>query len=313
MPLVVGTDEAGYAPNLGPLVIAATAWRVPFADFDFYQEFSEQVQAVASASDSRLFIADSKAAYRAGGPLTPLETAVLSLLAVSGIRPQRIEELLARVCGAEIEVPTQYAWNDDRLPRDGDSARINHYVGSLSEAFARKQVVLVRMAARLIFPEEFNRLVQQMGNKASVLSAATLTLVRELVGDSEDDCTIVCDRHGGRARYAGFIQEYLTEEWSHVVAETPACSSYGWSERGRRMEIHFRVGGESYLPTAAASMTAKYLRELMMAGWNGYWLRWDEGLRPTAGYPGDAKRFLKDVRPIMRRLGIQRECVWRSR
>jgi len=24
--LVVGTDEAGYGPNLGPLVIGATAW-----------------------------------------------------------------------------------------------------------------------------------------------------------------------------------------------------------------------------------------------------------------------------------------------
>ena len=26
MMLVVGTDEAGYGPNLGPLVVAATAW-----------------------------------------------------------------------------------------------------------------------------------------------------------------------------------------------------------------------------------------------------------------------------------------------
>ena len=28
MTLVIGTDEAGYGPNLGPLVVAATAWRV---------------------------------------------------------------------------------------------------------------------------------------------------------------------------------------------------------------------------------------------------------------------------------------------
>ena len=28
MTLVIGTDEAGYGPNLGPLVVAATLWDV---------------------------------------------------------------------------------------------------------------------------------------------------------------------------------------------------------------------------------------------------------------------------------------------
>ena len=27
MQLMIGTDEAGYGPNLGPLVVTATAWR----------------------------------------------------------------------------------------------------------------------------------------------------------------------------------------------------------------------------------------------------------------------------------------------
>ena len=27
--IVIGVDEAGYGPNIGPLIVAATAWRVP--------------------------------------------------------------------------------------------------------------------------------------------------------------------------------------------------------------------------------------------------------------------------------------------
>ena len=29
MTYLIGTDEAGYGPNLGPLVISATVWQVP--------------------------------------------------------------------------------------------------------------------------------------------------------------------------------------------------------------------------------------------------------------------------------------------
>ena len=38
---LVGMDEAGYGPNLGPLVVAATVWDIPGdpAEFDGWAEF----------------------------------------------------------------------------------------------------------------------------------------------------------------------------------------------------------------------------------------------------------------------------------
>jgi len=38
-----------------------------------------------------------------------------------------------------------------------------------------------------------------------------------------------------------------------------------------------------------------------------------QGLKPTAGYPGDAARFYEGIRPAMERLGVQESAVWRRK
>ena len=43
-------------------------------------------------------------------------------------------------------------------------------------------------------------------------------------------------------------------------------------------------------------MTAKYLRELYMGGFNLYWQSLLPGIKPTAGYYNDGKRFLDDLK-----------------
>ena len=47
MGYLIGTDEAGYGPNLGPLVISASVWHVPrinslpdLARLDLYEQLS---------------------------------------------------------------------------------------------------------------------------------------------------------------------------------------------------------------------------------------------------------------------------------
>ena len=58
----------------------------------------------------------------------------------------------------------------------------------------------------------------------------------------------------------------------------------------RGCEVAFRMNGEEFLPTALASMTAKYLRELAMRAFNEFWCASVPGLRPTAGYPDGLHR-----------------------
>ena len=37
------------------------------------------------------------------------------------------------------------------------------------------------------------------------------------------------------------------------------------------------------------------------------------GLKPTAGYPGDAARFFEAIRPCCERLGLPEAAVWRRK
>jgi hypothetical protein len=60
-------------------------------------------------------------------------------------------------------------------------------------------------------------------------------------------------------------------------------------------------------------MTSKYLRELAMAAFNAFWQRHVPHLKPTAGYPVDAKRFKQDIAAAQSRLGIEDDLLWRMR
>jgi hypothetical protein len=60
-------------------------------------------------------------------------------------------------------------------------------------------------------------------------------------------------------------------------------------------------------------MLAKYLREVCMRQFNAFWAKHVTGIQPTAGYPGDAKRFYDEIRPAMEALGLEPDAVWRKR
>jgi hypothetical protein len=50
-----------------------------------------------------------------------------------------------------------------------------------------------------------------------------------------------------------------------------------------------------------------------MAAFNAFWLRHQPALRPTAGYPGDARRFKNEIAELQTTLGISDRQLWRNR
>ncbi len=316
MQFVIGTDEAGYGPNLGPLVVTATAWRCSknLAAHDLWKPLERMLTNAPRSGDNRLFIADSKAVYQSGAGLESLEVPVLAFLGLLGMNPQTLQSLGTGLCEAGFaEMYQGEPWNRDaaaELPADSSREHIEEWVEELREGFSQAGIEFLGVCSRVVFPAEFNRLVAETDSKGAVLSAATLGLVRRLRNrHPSGPALVMCDKHGGRNRYDELIGVHFDDQFVFRLEESRERSRY----RMGNMEFCFRTKAEALLPAALASMVSKYLRELFMRQFNCWWQRHIPGLRATQGYPVDAKRFLAEIQPHMERLGIRAEELWRNR
>lgn len=310
----IGIDEAGYGPNLGPLAIGATAWRMP-RDGDLYETLAGAVSS-GPTDDDRLVIADSKAVYQPGGGLSGLELAVLACVPRVG----KLVELIDTLQADPQRCRESTAWRvgfDPEVPIDADTASTEAGRDRLQQACNANGVEPPLVLARLVYPAEFNELVDRYGTKGAALSHVTLGLLRRMLdhvgidsAEPDADVRVTLDKHGGRNRYAALVQHWLPDPPLAVLEESRPVSRY---RLGERIELVFRSKGEAELPVALASMTAKLLRELSMRGFNAYWAEQVPGVRPTAGYPLDAKRFKADIAEKQRGLGIDDHTLWRNR
>lgn len=99
-----------------------------------------------------------------------------------------------------------------------------------------------------------------------------------------------------------------------ILEESDTRSSYRLVRGERRCEIDFVTRGETrHFPIALASIYSKYVRELYMYVFNRYWSGRVAGLKSTAGYYTDARRWLHDVGEAVGVDGASREALVRIR
>jgi len=319
MTLVIGTDEAGYGPNLGPLVVAATAWEVA-AD-----AAEAEAGVLTAVTEAAAPWGDSKQIYRGGDGFPALETGALAGLAIAGgSSPAACPSswaLLAAQGGLDTAATASEAaaaLAGLAIPLAADPAAIGAAATRIAARLASLGVRLVAVRCRAISPREFNGRLDAGLNKSDILSAATLDLAAGLLPDGAatpaDDTLVWCDRHGGRKRYAAAVARHFTGGAAggplvRTLEETPTRSTYLVPDR--RCRVEFCVGGEARAPVALASMTAKYVRELAMLAFNRFWSARLPGLAPTAGYPLDARRWWQDAAAAIEAAGLSQDAIWR--
>ena len=321
MPYLIGTDEAGYGPNLGPLVISASVWWVSDSatGLDLYQRLKREVckSHRAGGRKQRLAIADSKLLYSPALGLEVLERGVLAALALAGRQPDSWFDVWQLLDEPSHDRLASMPWHEDYnvlLPVAADRDDLARLVPRLERGLTRNGVRMVALRSRAVFPDEFNRATRKLGNKAEALSRFTLELVADMLTlCGGEPVVVVCDKHGGRNYYGRLLQLQFPDPLIEIHAERPEHSLYRWGPSEARIEVQFRAGGEEFLPAALASMTSKYLRELAMRAFNHFWCTRVPGLAPTAGYPGDSRRFKNAIEPLQAAMGIADQIVWRDR
>jgi ribonuclease HII len=321
MAWIIGIDEAGYGPNLGPFVMTSVACRVPpdLAAADLWQVLQPAVRRHPEPADGRLLVEDSKLVYSAARGLLELETGVLSTAApcppgqaltlsgyVDWVCPDHHPELRAE----------PWYTGTTALPLHNGTDGFGDCAGRFAEVSQERGLTWGLVRSAVVCPARFNALLDRWDSKGAVLALSLAELLQHNhAADADDEPVhVFVDKHGGRNTYAAMLQHAYPDGMVLACEEGRERSVYRVEGARRPVELTFTPRADAaHFCVALASMVSKYLREVLMREFNQFWLGHVPGLKPTAGYPGDAARFFNAIRPAAERLGLPEAALWRRK
>ena len=102
--LLIATDEAGYGPKLGPLVIVSTAWQIPGDHLgeDELKALFAPLREPCVCGESTVVVDDSKVVYTPAAGLNALHAVVSASYHWCGHDQQRLSDVLPRLSSVDV-------------------------------------------------------------------------------------------------------------------------------------------------------------------------------------------------------------------
>ncbi len=308
MAVIVGIDEAGYGPLLGPLVVSSSAIRVPddVLSVSLWQLLEDAVSLTKKGSKGRIVINDSKKLHHSAGDYSLLARSVLACRAAATESaaemplPKSIGELLKLLNFDNPDCFNGYLWYQNLLSENlsYDDSDISIAASSMWRTMRKLNISIEYMYAIPMPVGQYNDAVELTGNKSVVLfNQACKHIFYAWENYSHEKLNIVIDKQGGRSNYRDKLQKIFPYAQINELKRTPHLSSYHIVDGKRSMKTHFIAkGDQKQLTVALASLISKLVREIMVEQLNKYFISRVTGLKPTAGYYQDGMRFLDDLK-----------------
>jgi len=305
--LVMGVDENGLGPRLGPLVATSVALEVP-----------RYARAALCDRGLALGLTDSKetggfgrmgftesvalALVKRGGTGFPA-TADAFLDVVSPDARRRI-----RACCPDARTAGQCWAVELPLPAFGGDASYGE--GLLDQLVGRSSLRIVDVQSRIACAGVLNAKLAAGTNKLAVDLELFEDLICAVQARHGPRLLAVCGMVGGIRDYASRLSRFEPQRVRSLVGR-----------RGQRRyrvdgvgEIRFEVDADArHLPVALASIVGKYVREISMRRIGEFYQQGNPELNLASGYHDPVTtRFIDATEASRRRLGIAPDCFRRQ-
>jgi ribonuclease HII len=303
--LVIGVDENGLGPVLGPLVTTSVS-----LELSRYQ--------VARHSDlgRELGIDDSKATAAFGRMALAEGLALAVLERAHGRLPSDVEEFLSLLL---LDTPELLKTRcpSASLPQCWSiPIALPCFGGDVEEGrrslqtLARRGVQVVRAKSAVACTRFLNDRLDAGQSRVEV----DLELMERLVLDARahggQDLYAVCGMVGGIRNYVEKMRHFPRDAVK-IRRATLGTLAYDITGVG---QVRFEIDADqNHLPVALASMIGKYLRELWMLRHNRFYQARDPELLDVSGYHDPVtRRFIRASEALRKKLGVEDACFLRD-